>query len=222
MNFDIKYYLSNTEATDKIHSEMIEVYEKRVMKYINNLLHIIMLHMTRTNLSQALPCEIKIITEKDENKQIKYNTINKCSPDVDIFMKLKLPYYYIIFTKEFINKKYTGAIDIILNENLLKEYDDACKRPDQHMILMRRYLGMGHYLVLSTFINNIDDDIHKPNYFIWLVGGSNGYDQDSSWSEFNKLNIGTVIDLRNLKTFRGALKKLITFDIKKDLDVKYH
>nr|QBK88399.1 MAG: hypothetical protein LCMiAC01_00630 [Mimivirus LCMiAC01] len=190
--------------------KMVIEYEKQIASYVNKLLQTIISYTKNIN---NVPKTIHI-TSDGVDPQEKYNIINRCSPDLNLFANIGLPYYYIIFAREFITRGFSGPMDIISDINLLNEHKDSIIRPDQHMILMRRYLGMGYYLVLSTFINNADDDINKPNYFVWIVGGENSYAREDTWGEFNELDLGMIVSKKKLKTFEDAINDLVSYDVK--------
>ena len=92
------------------------------------------------------------------------------------------------------------------------KYDAMKIRGDNKLILVEKYLGMGHYSVLSVLIDEINEDIDNPIYYVCRIGGSNGLDRDGSWGEYIDLNKQILIKNNKLKPFKDAIHELLTFD----------
>ena len=92
----------------------------------------------------------------------------------------------------------------------VEEFDDDAKfvvnRPCKQIILMAKYTGMGHYVVLCVLNEEFDDDQDKKIFFVERLGGSNGYDQEDSFNTFNALKCDDIKD--KLKSFVDAVREL--------------
>jgi len=206
MNFNLKEYLNCVTSIDPMHidldNEIKNAYEMKIDHYTNFLIQLILYYKTSLE-KEKMPEEMYLINQGLNN--------------FTLLAETWLPYYYINFIKKLLALS-INTIDIILNEHFEKEKENSYGRPDQHVILIRRYMGMGHYLVLSTFLNNINNNINDKNYFIWVVGGANSLDQEGNWFEFNNLNKGVLVIKGKMKTFKDAIYNLVTYDIKTAFD----
>ena len=123
-----------------------------------------------------------------------------------------LPYYYIKFAQEATSQGFTSEPFTIMNgENLEEQYQASLTDPHQKMLLVHKYMGMGHYLGLAVFKDQLDDNFDKKIYFIEHLGGSNGWEQEDSWNKYQALS---PTDVNNkLCSFKEAIQEMVTFKI---------
>ena len=206
---DLKKFLQISKIRD-INIVMLDDYQSIVTYHTENLIRLI----DDKLIEMKLPEEINIVTEKKQMNH--YDTIYEISDTFSVMAQICLPYYYIDFVCGLVSRDLSEHLNIICAHELLQEHKSATHRPDQHMILLKRYVGMGYYVVLSTFLPQTSESISYKNYFIWLVGGSNIIERDGSLYEFNKLNKNIIDKHRKLQDFDNALYSLLTFDINKE------
>ena len=75
---------------------------------------------------------------------------------------------------------------IILNyQQLIEQIDKSSHTTSKAVPLIGRYSGMGYFYFIS-FINDDNNNV-KDNFFISLLGGSNGYDCNSNYNNYNTI-----------------------------------
>ncbi len=195
---DIHKYFSKitTDKQNLINSKLLKVYESDINCYTDNLIKIMIQHYKTL--------------ETYGDIKYKYSIDNEYF-DSFIFIQLNFPYYYINFLEKIIkNKLNKNPILFSTGDNLKSKYDAMKIKGNNMLILVERYLGMGHYLVLSVLMDEINEDIDNPIYYIYHVGGSNGLDRDGSWNEYINLDKQTLLKNNKLKPFKDAIHELLT------------
>lgn len=197
---NINKYFSKITALNKknsINSELLKVYESHIDHYIDTLIK-----------SMTQHCKTFKTYGNIKNR---YNINNKYIDDYDELIQFSFPYYYINFLDKIMkNKLNTNPILFSIGNDLKSKYDAMKKRGDNRLILIERYLGMGHYLVLSALMDEINEDRNNPVYYVYYVGGSNGLDRAASWHEYNNLNKQILVKNNKLKPLKDAIHELLT------------
>ena len=190
---------------NKLFNNMEKSFEKNVQQHTDAVMDI--LHENLEHVLKDMP-NINIVgTQKDvedyQNERKENNHFN-----IKNMVKYGLPYYYINFAQEATKQGFTEEPFTILNgKNLEEQYKLSLEDPHKKMLLVHKYLGMGHYSGLVVFRDQLDDDFNKKIYFIVQLGGSNGYDQEYSWNEYKVLSQNDVKD--QLLSFKEAIQQLI-------------
>lgn len=213
MEYTLDSYL-NDKVDDAIKSEIITLYELAIEKYTNKSCSIISKRFQY--MIDQLSYEYVLISPEAQKSKFDYDLINKQQIDYQTLKNCNLPYYYIVFIKKLIETAHhKHPISILLNDNLQKEYNMSLKnRKNKHILLMTRYIGMGHYLALSVLTDKINNSLKNPIYFVSVIGGENELTQMSNLDEYNKLNETVLTTNNKLKSLNEALIEMVTYKFK--------